>query len=146
MKKLFAVLATSAAVIAFSPAASHADPKGGTFTLDCGDDGTYEIVTGNGNGEFTPAMDVNSTTTFVPTSFDGFHFLATAPDGTVLAEDNDDSVVFKGKGNPSDRSPRPKVSCTFGATEVLTEEVDGFPAGTTLTFGGDVTGYFSPSK
>jgi len=145
MKKALAVLATSAALVTMGALPSYGSAEKEVLPVDCGSDGSYLVVV-SGNGEFTPARDTGSTHVLIPIAFSGFEFTATAPDGTVLASESDDSVELKGKGNPAARSPRHQVNCTFGSTVVLEEPEDGFPAGTTLSFSGHVTGYITPGK
>lgn len=141
MKRLTAVLSTSAAMIAVSTVPSFAAEKQ-VLPLDCGADGSFS-VTVNGNGEFTPANDTGSTRVVVPISFQDFHFMATAPDGTVLVDETDPSVTAKGKGNPAAHSPRRQVTCTFSESIVLEEADDGFEPGTRLDISGAVTGYLT---
>lgn len=124
---------------------SYGAPAGDLVPLDCGSAGSFSAYV-NGNGAFTPARDAGSTRVVVPTSFQDFRFLATAPDGTVLIDETDPSVESKGGGNPASRSPREKVTCTFASSEVLEEPEEGLPAGTTLEFSGRVTGYLTPAK
>ena len=142
MKRLVAV-AFSAALLAAIPSAANAVPKGGdTFELDCDNGQTYQVATNNGNGDWTPGFILGSQQRIIPTSFGDFHFLATAPDGTVLF---DETEPGNAKGGGHVKVNRPSVNCSFEQSEVLTEAdpESGLPAGTTLTFGGSVTGFLT---
>lgn len=145
MYRLATTIAATGAALALGSLPAQAAPAGEVLPLDCGADGTYSVFV-NGNGEFTPARDTRSTMVVVPVSFQGFHFVATAADGTVLVDDTDASVTSKGGGNPAARSPRRQVTCTFSQSFTLTEADDEFPAGTTLDISGQVTGYLTPAK
>lgn len=136
-----AALATVGVTGIAGPAA--AAPEKEVIPLDCGADGTY-LVTVNGNGSFTPANDTGSTTMVVPIAFQNEHFVATAPDGTVLVDEtNPDREV---KGRVESHSPRRQVQCTFALSFVLDEAEDGFPVGTTLSITGEVIGYLTPAR
>lgn len=145
MKRTAITIAAAGAALAFGALPAQAAPSGETLPLDCGSDGTYRAFV-NGNGEFTPARDTGSTMVVIPVSFQDFHFVATAADGTVLVDDTDASVTSKGGGNPAARSPRRQVSCEFSSSFTLVEADEGFPAGTTLSFSGHVTGYLTPAR
>lgn len=121
--------------------AAAAPPEPEIFHLVCDDGHTYDVVV-NGNGAFTPGRVVGSTRVLVPTSFGEFSFAAVLPDGTVETETFPGEDP-KGGGNVADRNPRPAVTCTFELTMLLEEEdpESGFPDGTLLTFGGEVTGF-----
>ena len=142
LKKLATVAATAALLVAVPAASAQAAPKGGdSFELVCDNGETYSIVTNRGS-DFTPGFVVDATARLiVPTSFGDFHFSAVAPDGEVLVDETEPGPS-KGKGNAGGGN-HPSVTCTFGESEVLAEDdpESGFPAGTTLTFGGEVTGF-----
>lgn len=145
MKRTAITLAAAGAAFGFGALPAQAASSGETLAVDCGADGSYSVLV-NGNGEFTPARDTRSTKVLVPVSFQDFHFVATAADGTVLVDQTDASVTSKGGGNPAARSPRRQVHCEFGSSFTLVEPDEGFPAGTTLTFSGHVTGYLTPAR
>ena len=144
MKLMRALAATAAALatagITAGPAA--AAPQKEVIPLDCGADGSYQVAV-NGNGDFTPGNDTGSTTVVVPIAFENQRFVATAPDGTVLADETDPGRMAK--GSVADRNPRTQVHCTFTLTFVLEQAEDGFPAGTSLSITGDVIGYLTPA-
>jgi hypothetical protein len=142
MKRLLAV-ACSAALFAAIPSAANAVPKGGdTFDLICDNGQTYQVATNNGNGDWTPGFILGSQQRIILSSFGEFHFTATAPDGTVLF---DETEPGNAKGGGHVNVNRPSVTCTFELSEVLAEADPerGLPAGTTVTFGGSVTGFLT---
>lgn len=124
-------------------APAPAAPERETIPLDCGSAGSFDITV-NGNGDFTPGRDANGTTVIVPISFQNERFLVTAPDGTVLVDETETERLAK--GSVPDRSPRQQVDCSFSASFVLDAEEDGIPAGSTIAFYGEVTGYLTPSR
>ena len=138
----FTTAATAAALLV-TPAASAASPaERETFELQC--DGGRELVVAvnSGNGAFTPARVVGTRQMFIPIEFGDFYFIATSPEGEVLAEGSEPGDT---KGAVSKRNPRPMLTCAFEETEVLAEDDPefGLPAGTTITFGGEVTGFLT---
>ena len=142
MKRLLAV-AFSAALFAAIPSAANAVPKGGdTFELVCDNGQTYQVATNTGNSDWTPGFILGGQQRIIPTSFGEFHFMATAPDGTVLF---DETEPGNAKGGGHVNVNRPSVTCTFELSEVLTEAdpESGLPAGTTVAFGGSVTGFLT---
>ena len=72
MKLLVLTLAAVAAAVAIAAPSAGADPTGAKnstlITAVCG--GQTVTVSVNGNGEFTPAHDVGSSSVFVPIAFD----------------------------------------------------------------------------
>ena len=140
MKRLLAA-GCGVTLVVLTSTAAHAAPKNGeSFELACDNGETYSIVTNRGS-DFTPGFLVGATAKLiVPTSFGDFHFTAVAPDGEVLVDETEPGPS-KGTGNGGGNHP--SVTCTFGESEVLAEDdpESGFPAGTTLTFGGEVTGF-----
>lgn len=123
--------------------ATAAPPERETFTLKC-DDGRVVEVEVNGNGAFTPGRIVDDTGLILPTSFGDFVFTAVLPNGTVI-EGSEPGGEQKGGGNVERRSPRPTVTCTFAASFTLPEDDPefGLPAGTVVTFSGQVTGFLT---
>ena len=114
------------------PAAADPGSADEAFSLVCDNGVTYEIVV-NGNGEFTPGHDIDSTSILVPTSFGPFTGTVTGPDGTVVEEINEPGSA---KGS-SARMPLATITCTFQFEE--TDE-----AGFTFSGGGSVTGFVTP--
>jgi hypothetical protein len=105
--------------------------------LVCDNGDTFTVVV-NGNGAFTPGRVVETNRVLVPVSCGGFTFRAVLPNGTVI--EKSEPGIAKGGGNVEARNPQPTVTCAFAVTEVLEQEQDGLPAGTEVTFGGEVTG------
>jgi hypothetical protein len=131
-RKLAGLLATGGALFAISAAPAGADPKGGeAIPLTCDNGNSYTVVT-NGEGEFTPAHDVDSNSTFVPLAFGEFHGTVTDPGGNVVAT-IDEPAIAKGQSN---RNGKGNVTCTltFSGSE------DGF----TFSGTGTVTGFITP--
>jgi hypothetical protein len=127
--------ATAALVVSGGTAASAAAPDQQVFPLVC--DGTSYDVVVNGNGNFTPARLLDSTGVLVPTAFGETTFTAVLPDGSVVTDTAPPSA--KGLGNVEAHNPRPTVTCTFSVSQTLTEPEEGLPAGTVVTFAGEVT-------
>ena len=127
--------ATAALVVGGGTAASAAAPDQQLIPLVC-DGTTYDVLV-NGNGEFTPARLLDSTGVLVPTAFGEATFTAVLPDGTVVTDTAPPSA--KGGGNVVAHNPRPTVTCTFSVTMTLAEAEEGLPAGTVVTFAGEVT-------
>lgn len=144
MRKAILALALAAALISVGTApALAAQPERETFELECSNGETFEVVV-NGNGEFTPGRLVGSTRVLIPTAFDDFSFQAVLPNGTVTGGAEPGSA--KGGGNAAKGNPRPRLTCTFGDSFTVTaEDADefGFPAGTVITFSGEVTGFLT---
>ena len=143
MKRLLAA-ASSVALLALTPTTAQAAPVNGDMiaNLVCDNGQTYQIATNKGHGGFTPGFILGSQQRIIPTSFGEFHFMATAPDGTVLFSGTEPGSA---KGGGHVRVNRPSVTCSFEQSQVLTETdpESGLPAGTTLTFGGSVTGFLT---
>jgi uncharacterized membrane protein len=143
MRKLILIAAATALVIAggASPAAA-APAQQETIPLVCDNGQAYDVAVA-GNGDFTPGRVVGSQQVLVPTSFGDFHIRAVLPDGTVVEDSFPGST--KGGGNVEARNPQPTVMCTFEQTEVLAEDdpESGFPAGTEITFSGEVTAFLT---
>ncbi len=128
--KLAGLLATGGLLLAVA-APAGADPKGGdTFPLVCDDGNTYTVTT-NGNGEFTPAHDVNSTSMLIPLSFGEFQGTVTYPDGTT--EQITEPGISKGQ---SGKNAKNTVTCTFSFS--------GTEDGVTFSATGTVVGFVTP--
>ena len=143
MRSIALITAASASLLLATPAASAAPPsERETFELHCGDDMDVVVAVNSGNGAWTAARVVGSHQMFIPIAFGEFHFMATSPEGEVLAEGSEPGDE---KGHVAMHSPRPTLTCEFEETEVLSQDdpESGFPAGTVLTFGGEVTGFLT---
>jgi hypothetical protein len=140
MRKAIIAAALAAALITGgAQAASAQQPEQEVFTLDC-DGQTLEVAV-SGQGLFTPGRVTGTTQVLVPITFD-ISFRAVLPDGEVIEESFLDE---KGGGAVAARNPRPTVTCTFEESFVLEEDDPeiGLPAGTEVTFGGEVTGFLT---
>jgi hypothetical protein len=92
--------------------------------------GTPLTVVVNGNGEWTPAHVVGSTSVFIPTAFDlTFSF---TPTGGAPESETDTSVKA--------HQPTNAVTCDIPAPENTFTSPDG-----TFTISGTVTGFFTPA-
>ena len=130
MNRRFSMILAGLAVAGVLIPAATADPghaKNATqISAHCG--GQTIMVVVNGNGEFTPAHVVGSTSVFVPTAFDTT-FTFTPTGGTPMAE-TDTSA----KAGPIKNT----TTCTI-PLQTLFSGPDG-----TTTIQGTVTGFFTP--
>jgi hypothetical protein len=118
-------------VTAMTAGTASADPlKGLPVTLDCGSGPISAVV--NGNGEFTPAHDVDSTGVFVPLQFGPETDVFTDAEGTTTTTRNP-ARPPKGSANPPGRAI---LDCTYHV------DITG-PDGGHLVVDGEVTGFFS---
>lgn len=126
----------AAGLLLAAPATASADPGGAaeSFPLVCDNGVTYRIVVA-GNGEFTPAHDIDSNTILVPTAFGPFVGTVTDPDGNVVQEINEPGST---KGQSS-KQRRTTATCTFHLEE--TDE-----AGFTFSADSSVTGFVTPLR
>jgi hypothetical protein len=100
---------------------------------------TYEVV-GIGNGAFTPAHDVNSTSTLIPTAFGPFHGVVTDLQGNVLAEFTEPAQT---KGNSTkDRST--STSCRYSVE--FTGFIPDFGQVVHVVGSGTVEGFVTPVR
>jgi len=132
MKRLALALVLAVwAAAAISPVAG-ADPtraKSSTLiTADCG--GQAITVSVNGNGEFTPAHDVNSTSVFVPTAFD-LTFTFTPTGGSPEPE--------------TDTSSKPAPIENTTTCDIPLQTLFAGPEGS-ATIEGSVTGFWTPRR
>ena len=131
MKRLLSVAVCLAALAATLPLVAGADPSNATSsgvlnTLCSGE--TVTVVT-NGNGIFSPAHDVASTSNFVPTAFNVTLTFAPAGGGSPSV---DHAIV--GKTAPIQNT----VECT-----IPLQTLDAGPAGV-QTIQGFMTGFWTP--
>jgi hypothetical protein len=119
--------------------AASADPKGESFALSCDNGVTYE-VTVNGNGAFTPAHDLASTSILVPTAFGEVHGTLTDADGNVIEEFVDPPVA---KGSSGNHARATMAECTFTISDTF-DDPDLGPL--TFTAVGSVTGFVTPLR
>lgn len=119
--------------LAFTGPVANADPKhGDTFDLTCGST-TYHVVV-NGNGEWTPAHDLRSNKVFIPHAFGTFYGVIRNPAGEVVDSFSEPGSV-QGSGKQKNG-----VSCVYSFVEVSDGSDPEFPAGSTFTGSGSVTG------
>ena len=128
------VIALFAIVLGVFSQSASADPSNaknaGFFTAVCGS--TQLAVVVNGNGVFTPAHVLGSTSVFIPTAFD-LTFSFTPSGGGAPEVDTETST----KGH----TPKNAVTCQLpAALNTVT-----FPEGTVVV-SGTVTGFFTPNS
>ena len=116
--------------------AAGADPKNGELIPVVCDNGHRYQVAVNGNGEFTPAHDADSTAMLVPVSFGPFTGTIRNAQGQVV-----DSFTEPGsaKGQAAKGLTDP-VQCTYTIHEVSDGSDPEFPAGFTFDGTGTVVG------
>lgn len=127
---LFVLVALAVGVFAQTASADPTNAKNSlTVTAICG--GEQLMVATNGNGEFTPAHVIGSTSVFVPTAFDlTFSF---TPTGGTTESDTDTSA----KQNQSNGT----VTCDIPAALNTFTSPEG-----TFSLSGTVTGFLTPAN
>ena len=133
MLRRVAVIALFAIVLGVFAQTASADPvnakNAGFFTAVCGSTQLEVVV--NGNGVFSPAHVIGSTSVFVPTAFN-LTFTFTPSGGGTPEVDTETSAKA--------HEPSNAVTCQLpGALNTITS-----PEGT-FTLDGTVTGFFTPS-
>jgi hypothetical protein len=128
-------IATAAAALSIGPAtaAPIKAPNATPTAIDCGPGGTFDTVT-IGNGQFTPAHDVNSNRILIPTSIGPTTFTVRDAEGNVVSEETDPTVNTKGHAAPRGRT---LLHCTFtlsfptedGGTATVSGSASGFLSG-----------------
>jgi hypothetical protein len=133
MLRRSAVLVMLLVVAALSAQTATADPvnakNAGFFTAICGT--TQLSVVVNGNGTFTPAHVIGSTSVFIPTAFD-LTFTFTPTSGPT---ETDTETSAKA------RQPKNAVTCELPAALNTVTTPEG-----TFTISGTVTGFFTPAR
>jgi len=134
MVKRVVMLALFAVAVAVFAQTASADPTNAknsqTITAFCG--AQRVVVSVNGNGEFTPAHVIASTSVFVPTAFD-LTFSFTPPGGTTQSDTDTSAKQNQGKAT---------VTCAIpGALNTFTG-----PDGAVFSISGTVTGFFTPAS
>lgn len=134
MLRRVTVIGLFAIVLGVFAQTASADPvnakNAGFFTAVCGSTQLQVVV--NGNGVFTPAHVIGSTSVFVPTAFD-LTFTFTPSGGGAPEVDIETSAKA--------RQPADAVTCQLpAALNTVT-----FPDGTFM-LDGTVTGFFTPSN
>jgi hypothetical protein len=128
-RRLLALVASGAFAVAAVAPTAGADPTNARNVLQlqavCGGE-TFDVVV-NGNGEFTPAHIIGSTSVFIPTSFD-ITFTFTPTGGSTMTETDTAS-----KAAPLQNT----ITCTI--------PFQSFPSPEgTFTIEGTVTGFLTP--
>jgi hypothetical protein len=134
MLRRITMTALSASLLGVFAQTASADPSNarnaGFFTAVCGS--TQLSVVVNGNGAFTPAHVVGSTSVFIPTAFDLTFSFTPSGGGAPEVETNTAAKAHQ---------PGNAVTCELpAALNTVT-----FPDGT-FTASGTVTGFFTPSN
>lgn len=129
-----------AGVAGIAPATAGAASEKQVVSLTCGST-TVQVAT-NGNGEFTPAHAVGSTSVYVPVSFGDSVVTLRDPQGNIVDQFTDPGP--RNKGN-SASVQKGLVDCTYTGGGVSDgSDPNGPPAGYTFTFTGTVTGFQTP--
>jgi len=133
---LLAPLATTMLVVA--PA--HADPVGAQgalpLTVTCDNGAVYDVIS-NGNGNWTPAHDLDSTSTLVPVSFGETTFTVTDASGTVL---DSETTPAGTKGQSGKQVRGTAISCSYTGGGMDPE------SGMVFTLSGTVEGFITPAR
>ena len=134
MLRRVTVIGLFAIVLGVYAQTASADPvnakNAGFFTAVCGSTQLQVVV--NGNGVFTPAHVIGSTSVFVPTAFD-LTFTFTPPGGGAPEVDTETSAKA--------RQPASTVTCQLPGALNTISSPDG-----TFTLDGTVTGFFTPNN
>ena len=139
LKKLLLITSLALCAIGMVAGAAAADPGGDPIELTCGE-ATFSVVT-SGNGQFTPAHDVDSNTVFIPLSFGEFHGTIRDADDVII-DDFTEPATQKGKAGAHSKDT---VSCTYVISEVG-DGSDFLPEGWTFVGEGTVVGTVAPRR
>jgi len=135
MWKHLAVPALTFALAGIVVAAATADPTGAKnsapVTIVCGTT-TYDAVA-NGNGQWTPAHDLNSNSILIPVAFGAETDVFTPAGGSP--ETMVSPPRAKGSASPSGQ---PQINCTYTVGPITIPGVGTFQAS------GTVTGFVTP--
>jgi hypothetical protein len=136
-RRLVAGMAIAIAGVALTAGSAGAAPVNAPnatpITIDCGQGGTFDAIA-NGNGQFTPAHDLDSRRVLIPVSLGPTTFTARDAEGNVVFEETDTTVNAKGHAAPRGRT---LLDCTFtlsfptedGGTATVTGSAVGFVSG-----------------
>ena len=134
MLRRVTVIALFSIVLGVFAQTASADPvnakNAGFFTAVCGSTQLQVVV--NGNGVFSPAHVIGSTSVFVPTAFN-LTFTFTPSGGGAPEVDTETSAKA--------RQPANAVTCQLPAALNTVTFPDGI-----FTLDGTVTGFFTPNK
>ncbi len=112
MRRITLVLALVSLMLAAVVPAGFADPKTEPIELDCVGVPSGSIAA-NGNGQWTPGLDLSSTGAYIPYAFE-FSFFFT-PEGSTDEQFLGTESVAK-KNVPKNAKNHPHGVCTFGVT------------------------------
>ena len=135
-------------LLAVPPAWADPENSKNAFIVDlvCDDGNTYHVVAAGGQNVekqiFSPAHDLDGTTTFVPTSFDSFSGTLRNSSGAVVFSFTDPAVPKGAAQVPKNRTP---FQCTFAVSETFTvgpgDDPDLPPGTYTFSGVGEVSGF-----
>lgn len=132
--KLGALMAGGALLVGATAIPASADPKKGEVTpLTCDNGKNYRVVV-NGNGDYTPGHDLDSTAMLIPLAFGPFTGTVTDGEGNVVEEINEPG---SSKGQSGKRAKN-AVTCSF--------TFSGTEGGMTFTGSGTVVVRITPQK
>lgn len=136
--RLVTLTFATAALIAVSAGAASADPANAKGALPlhvtC-DNGHSYMAVANGNGNFTPAHDLDSNAVLIPAAFGEITFTVADPSGNIIDQQTQPAT---NKGS-SANNPNATTSCSFSGTSTA-------PDGTTFTLAGTVVGLVTPAR
>jgi hypothetical protein len=115
-RSLLAIAGLTMAASLAGAGAAAADPtKAQTLTLVCDNGHTYTVVV-NSSGAWSPAHDVNSTSTLIPLSFGETTGTVTDANGN-LVDSFSDPATAKGSAGSHDRTTT--TSCTYTSDDTF---------------------------
>ncbi len=116
---------------------AHADPVNAKnafpITITCDNGSTYEAVA-NGNGAWTPAHDLGSTSVLVPLAFGEQTFTVYDPQGNIVDQETAPPSAKGAAGH----NPNGTTSCDYYGSMTA-------PDGSTFTIQGSVLGFVTPN-
>jgi len=118
-------------VLAIGATAFAAKPQQPLATVDCGTDGSFQVKTNPGNGNFTPAKIVGGGV-LIPVAFSNQHGTFTDPEGNTFTQDEPDV---------SHNAPANKYLMSCHYTASFTD-----PSGGSGMFEGDVIAFEVPPR
>jgi len=117
-RSMLAVAGLVAAASLAGAGAASADPtKAQTLALVCDNGHSYTVVV-NSSGAWSPAHDVNSTSTLIPLSLGEIHGTVTDADGNVVDEFSDPAMV---KGSAGSHHRATTTACTFTSDDTFAD-------------------------
>jgi hypothetical protein len=119
-------------------APAHADPSQAMNSLPlqvtCDNGQSYDAVA-NGDGAWTPAHDLNSSSILVPVSFGAVTVTIRDPQGAIVDQETDPPSA---KPGASAHNPHATTHCEFVGMGTA-------PDGSTFTIEGSVVGFVTPN-